>query len=148
MSMGTSHTGTGGTCWVGIMEGCHRERACMPWVGMLHRKRERFGMWGERTIVRREGKTKTGGKKEKGREDRMEDRKNKKVTHSVKKKSLLSKQHGCMIMHLSDNACSTRHTNDKVGKRCQTPDCSKKRNLWWLISDSIDIWTQRKRGWI
>ena len=44
----------------------------------------------------------------------------------------------------NDTACGTRHTDVRVRKRCQTPDCSKKRNLWWLISDSIDIWTQRK----
>lgn len=40
--------------------------------------------------------------------------------------------------------CSTKYTNGKVGERYQTPDCSKKRNLWWLISDSKDIWTQKQ----
>lgn len=109
-------------------------------------EKERGKIGGHRKEGRKDNDRKEG---KKGGKDWREDRNND-HGHSRRfiKYSLWQKQHSSMIMHLDDNTCCTRHTNNKVGKRCQTPDCSKKRNLWWLISDSIDIWTQRKRSWI
>lgn len=130
-----SHTSTGGTGGIGVVEGRHWERACVPWVRMLLREEK----WRHREEWKKRG---TGAQTEK------RERKNRRGTMREVTEALsnIHCKHDDMIHAFGESTCCTRHTDDKVVKRCQTPDCSKKRNLWWLISDSIDIWTQRQKG--
>jgi len=150
--MSTSHTGTSRTCGIGIVQRCHWERPRMSWVGMLHGERQKDG--GKEFIQkvkekvndqkrRKENGRKEGGQKQYGRS--IWCLKKKKELNICFTETSWCHYHAVEWAHMLHK---TRHVNDKEVKRCQTPDCSKKRNLWWLISDSIDIWTQRKRGYI
>lgn len=85
MCVGTSHTGTGGTCGVSVMVGCHRERACMSRVGMLYKMKMLMDVGESDRGNRRKGK-KDSHRRERGRKKR-ENRTMRRVS------SLISKSH-------------------------------------------------------
>lgn len=86
---------------------------------------------------RKEGR-KDNDRKEKRREERRDNRNND-AGHSEFYQKIISGKNNMVAWSCIWVTHAAQDTNNKVGKRFQTPDCSKKRNLWWLISDSIDI---------
>lgn len=115
----------------------------MPWIGMLRRSKE--DTWWmveyvEKKIIGRKDRQILEGGKE------MWMCRINRLIRFYQILCLASGQNNMVayscIWKPTHAAQDTRMTKEE--KRCQTPDCSKKRNLWWLISDSTDIWTQKK----